>query len=489
MLGVSFAFVNLSLQFILGLSREDGIYSMKKILKFGGSSVANGESIRLVAGIIENTLNEGHEVFVVASAMQGITDALIEVSAARLKGQFTDPLLQKIYDKHEEAILELGLDGDMELVRTFGQYSKQISDLLPNCPGASVDFKMWKDSLLCYGELFSVKILSAYLNKIQIPAEVLDARKVVVTDSNYGDAYVHYQKSYDQIRSYVMNHSNLQVITGFLGANEYGNTSTLGRSGSDYSASIFGAALNVDEIEIWTDVDGILTANPTLVSQPISIAELTYEEAMELAHAGAKVIFPPTMIPALYKKIPITIKNTFNPAAPGSRISQDRDLGGNITVGLSSVSHVSLIRLQGAGMVGVKGINARLFTCLADKGISIMLVSQAFSEHSTCFALKPDETENAVLAIENEFAEELKLKYIDKIKVESDLSLVAVVGEGMQNTPGIAGIIFEVLGKLRINVEAIAQGSTKRNISFILADADVKRGIQALHRVLFEGNR
>ncbi|MBC8375054.1 MAG: aspartate kinase [FCB group bacterium] len=459
---------------------------MKKILKFGGSSVANGESIRQVAAIIENAQNPGDEVFVVLSAMRGVTDALIEIAVGTREGQYMEPKLQGINEVHEEAILELGLDSDFALVTTFGQYSSQITAHLTNCPGPSIDFNMWKDGLLCYGELFSAKILSSYLKKNKIDAEVLDARKVVVTDSNYGNAYVHYQKSYDRIREYVMNRSRLQVITGFLGANEYGNTSTLGRSGSDYSASIFGAALNVDEIEIWTDVDGILTANPKLVERPISIAELTYEEAMELAHAGAKVIFPPTMIPALYKQIPITIKNTFNPGAPGSRISQNRVLGGEITVGLSSVSHVSMIRLQGAGMVGVKGINARLFTCLAEKGISVMLVSQAFSEHSTCFALKPDETEKAVVAIEGEFSKEFKMKYIDKIRVEGDLSLVAVVGEGMQTTPGIAGVIFEVLGRERINVEAIAQGSTKRNISFIVGDMDVKRAIQALHRRLFE---
>lgn len=459
---------------------------MKKILKFGGSSLANGECIKQVASIIEKSMSVGDEVFIVASAMRGVTDALIKIAVATRDGLNSDRDLQGILDLHEDTILELGLDTDIDLVTTFGQYSSELDAVLTRCPGASIDFNMWKDSLLSFGELFSVKILSSYLKKMRIDAEVLDARKVVVTDSNYGNAYVHYQKSYDRIRSYIMNRSRLQVITGFLGANEYGNTSTLGRSGSDYTASIFGAALNVDEIEIWTDVDGILTANPNFVEGAISIAELTYEEAMELAHAGAKVIFPPTMIPALYKKIPITIKNTFNPSARGSRISEDRVLGNETTVGLSSVSHVSLIRLQGAGMVGVKGINARLFTCLADKGISVMLVSQAFSEHSTCFAIKPGEIEIAIKAIEKEFSKELELKYIDKIKVEHDLSLVAVVGEGMQNTPGIAGIIFEVLGRERINVEAIAQGSSKRNISFIVHDMDVKRAIQALHGRLFE---
>jgi len=458
---------------------------MKKVMKFGGSSVANGAAFKQVGDIILASVNAGDDVFVVLSAMKGVTDALLAVSDARVKGEFTDKLLQLIFELHEETILELGLDSDLSLVRTFGEYSRQIEAHLPACPGPSVDLKMWRDALLGYGELLSTQILAAHLKSRLIDAEPLDARKVVITDSNYGDAYVHYQKSYDRIRAYVGNRNRLQVITGFLGANEFGKPTTLGRSGSDYSASIFGAALNVDEIEIWTDVDGILTANPLLVHQPKSIPALTYEEAMELAHAGAKVIFPPTMIPALYKKIPIVIKNTFNPTAPGSRITEARALGDDVAVGISTLSHVSLVRLQGAGMVGVKGINARLFSCLAAKGISIMLVSQAFSEHSTCFTIKPDEADSAVMAMEDEFAEELKLKYIDKIRVESDLSLVAVVGEGMQTTPGIAGVIFEVLGRQHINVEAIAQGSSRRNISFIVADAQVGRAIQALHETLF----
>lgn len=459
---------------------------MKKILKFGGTSVADAECIQQVSSIINNSQQAGHEVYVVVSALRGVTDTLIKLGLTARDGQNYDELVTSLLDIHEDTIIELGLDSDFDLVRSFGELSKQIKDTLYECPGSTDDYNMWKDELLSFGERLSVRILASFLTKQGVDAESLDAREVVLTDTNYGNAYVHYQKSYDRIRSYMVGKHKLQVITGFLGATEYGNTSTLGRSGSDYTASIFGAALNVNEIEIWTDVDGILTANPGLVEHALSIKHLTYEEAMELAHAGAKVIFPPTMIPALYKHIPITIKNTFNPEAPGSRISEDRVLNGEVTVGLSSVSHAALIRLQGAGMVGVKGINARLFTCLAKEGISIMLVSQAFSEHSTCFALNPEEIDLAVQAIEKEFEQEFSSKYIDKIRVERDLSLVAVVGEGMQNTPGIAGVIFEVLGRESINVEAIAQGSSKRNISFIVSDWDVQKAIQALHRRLFE---
>ena len=459
---------------------------MKKILKFGGSSVADAACIQSVAQIIANAHTPGNEIYIVLSAMQGVTDALIKIAGDVRDGKFLAPALQSLLDKHEAVMLQLGLDTDMELVTSFRQLSTEMKDHLPRCPGASVDFNMWKDVLLGFGELLSARIMSAYLRSKLIDAELLDARKVVITDSNYGNAYVHYQRSYDRIREYVSNHGRLQVITGFLGANEYGNATTLGRSGSDYSASIFGAALNVDQIEIWTDVDGILTANPKVVNKTVPIPELTYEEAMELAHAGAKVIFPPTMIPAMYKRIPIVVKNTFRPDQPGTRISPDRSLQGKITVGLSSVSNVSLLRMQGAGMVGVKGINARLFSCLADKGISVMLVSQAFSEHSTCFAVKPEETDLALMCIDDEFDKELKAKYIDSVKVQNDLSLVAVVGEGMQHTPGIAGLVFQVLGQEKINVEAIAQGSSRRNISFIVHDNEAQRALQRLHQVLFE---
>jgi len=459
---------------------------MKKILKFGGSSIGNAERLKNVASIIEREQNATHEIFVVLSALQGVTDALIKICFNVRDGKYTETSLQEVLDRHEQLILQLGLDADVELGEIFRQYSNDLKELIPRCPGASLDFNMWKDELLAYGELLSVRIVSALLRSRKIDAELLDARKVVITDSNYGDAFVHYQKSYNRIREYISNHGRLQVITGFLGANEYGKPTTLGRSGSDYSASIFGAALNVDQIEIWTDVDGILTANPKFVDEPYSIPELTYEEAMELAHAGAKVIFPPAMIPALYKQIPVVVKNTFHPELPGTRISEERKLHGQISVGLSSVSNVSLLRMQGAGMVGVKGINARLFSCLAEKGISIMLVSQAFSEHSTCFAVKPEETDLAMMLIDDEFKMELKARYIEPIRVENDLSLVAVVGEGMQYTPGIAGLVFHVLGREKINVEAIAQGSSRRNISFIVRDSDAQRAIQALHRVLFE---
>jgi len=457
---------------------------VRKILKFGGSSVADADCITQVSGIIQQELQNGDELYIVVSALRGVTDALMQLGESIKRGRYPVKKIKSIFTRHEQIGSQLGIGSHLK--DQINLIAEEFDQTLADYAISGREYVQWRDELLSYGERLSSNILAACLKKNKIETECLDARKVVLTDTHFGDAYVHYQRSYDRIREYMVGRTKLQVITGFLGATDTGMTTTLGRSGSDYSASIFGAALNVDEIEIWTDVDGIMTANPDLVDQAVSIPALSYEEAMELAHAGAKVIFPPTMIPALYKQIPIVVKNTFNPAHMGTRISGDSLGPKRLTVGLSSVSHVSLLRLQGAGMVGVRGINARLFTCLAQKGISIMLVSQAFSEHSTCFAIKPDETKMAVDAIEHEFAHELRLKYIDKIRLESDLSLVAVVGEGMQNTPGFAGTVFGVLGKADINVEAIAQGSSKRNISFIVSDSDVRIAIRAVHKQLFE---
>ncbi len=456
---------------------------MKKILKFGGSSVADASCIKQVAQIIQSRQSGGESVYVVLSAIKGITDQLLALSMAQHSHEISSTL-DVVRTRHLEIVQGLGIKDSRELQRLL----EELGSFASSRPNNEKALPAWRDELLSFGERLSGQIMVACLNQRGLESEPLDARQVILTNDEHGNAYVHYQRSYDRIRDYLKDRHKMQIITGFLGATEAGVTTTLGRSGSDYTASIFGAALNVDLIEIWTDVDGIMTANPALVEEARSIKQLTYEEAMELAHAGAKVIFPPTMIPALYKQIPIQIKNTFNPDDPGSMITQERLLNDQITVGLSSLSHISLLRLQGAGMVGVRGINARLFTCLAANGISIMLVSQAFSEHSTCLAIKPEETDKAISAIEAEFAHELKLKYIDKVSVESELSLVAVVGEGMKSTPGVAGKVFAILGEAGINVEAIAQGASGRNLSFIVRDDQVRKAILALHRKLFKGN-
>ena len=457
-----------------------------RVLKFGGSSISNAERIRNVEEIIRHKLDENEHLVVVVSAHGGVTDKLLALAELAAKGKNIETILREIKDHHSQIIESLFPNDDKAIQNRvelyFNELQKDIS-LISNEKQLS---SQSLDKFLSFGELCSTEILAEYFSQNGIPSEQLDARNVVLTDDHYGHAYVHYQRSYNRIRSYFKDRDKLQFITGFLGATESGETTTLGRSGSDYSASIFGAALNASSIEIWTDVDGILSADPSIVNDAKSIPNLTYEEAMELAHAGARVIFPPTMIPAKFKQIPIVIKNTFNPDYPGSLIKHTRRVNGEKAVGISSISDISLLRFQGAGMVSIPGINSRIFSALAKKKVSVLLVSQAFSEHATCFALNPIMVRKAIKALEEEFAVEMKNHYIDPIRIEEKLSMVAVVGEGMRHTPGISGTVFGTLGNQEVNIIAIAQGSSERNISFIVEDREVGRAIQALHREFFD---
>tara|TARA_B100001750_G_scaffold34458_1_gene24304 strand:+ start:640 stop:3063 length:2424 start_codon:yes stop_codon:yes gene_type:complete len=455
------------------------------ILKFGGSSIADADKIRHVAGIIEGRKNNS-ELAIVISAFGGVTDTIKTLAEYAAVGKNIDATFDSLVAKHTECAEKLSINNEMNIRRILDEYFTQLkSDLLFVAKESHLSSQSL-DKVLSYGELLSTKILAEYLCQIGIPAEQLDARKVILTDNYFGHAFVHYQESYNRIRSYYKDRSYIQIITGFLGSTKTGATTTLGRSGSDYTAAIFGAALNAEIIEIWTDVSGILSADPKIINEAEVVSNLTYEEAMELAHAGAKVIFPPTMIPALYKNIPIVIKNTFKPDHPGSTIAKDRAKTDKSVVGISSLSNVALVRLQGAGMVGMKGINGRTFSSLANGNINIILVSQAFSEHSICFAIKPEWITKAVKTLETEFALELKNHYIDKITVEKNLSLVAVVGEGMRHMSGVSSRVFSTLGNKNINVIAIAQGSSERNISFIVNDKDVNQTLKSLHSEFFD---
>lgn len=458
---------------------------MNKILKFGGSSIDTAERIRNVGQIIKNAIQDNSQIVVVVSAFGGVTNSLIKLTENASSKNTTAILIDEISQRHHLCLDELLPNKHTELHTTIDELLNRLINEFEFILKEQPLTKQRLDSILSYGELLSSLIIAAYLDAQEIPAEPLDARQVVLTDNHFGHAFVHYQKSYNRIRDYFHGREKLQVVTGFLGATEQSETTTLGRSGSDYTASIFGAALNADVIEIWTDVNGILTTDPGVVNQAKTISNLTYEEAMELAHAGAKVIFPPTMIPALYKKIPIWIRNTFSPEHLGTRISDERERDDEVAVGISSLSHVSMIRIQGAGMVGMHGLIGRIFTSLAKKKINIILVSQVFSEHSICFVIDPKQVSDAVEILENEFEFELRKHVIDKIRVEEQLSLVALVGEGMRHTPGISGQLFGILGRKNINVVAIAQGSSERNISFIVADQDVDTALQTLHRQFF----
>ena len=451
-----------------------------KILKFGGSSISSAERINSVCDIIKN---EYQRKSVVVSAMGGVTDLLIKLAEEKNKSKY-ETIFNDIKKKHLQCVKKLKL----KKVEFIDNYFIELQKVSKNY---KIDLKEKKDQILCFGELLSSKIISTNLSEnFEVEAEQLDARKVIKTNESYGNAFVYLEESSLLIKKYFSKINKVQIITGFLGSSENGNSTTLGRSGSDYTASIFGAALKVSLIEIWTDVNGILSANPKIVKNVVNIPKLNYEEAMELAHAGAKVIFPPTMIPALYNNIPIKIKNTFNLKNKGSLISNEVTKNKkNPIIGISSLSNIILIRLEGAGLVGVKGIIGRLFSKLAQNEINIILISMSFSEHSVCFAINPEFEKTALSNLKKEFQDEIQNKQIDKISSEKNLSIIGVVGNGMINKPGISGDLFKTLGDNNINVIAIAQGSSERNISFITKEADLHKTINVLHNKFFSKDK
>jgi len=314
----------------------------------------------------------------------------------------------------------------------------------------------------------------------------VDSRSIIKTDENFGNARVNKTQTYQNMKEYFSNQRVIQIITGFIGSTSKDETTTLGRGGSDLTASLFAAALGAAELDIWTDVNGVLSADPSKVEKAFSISEMTFDEAMEMSHFGAKVIYPPTIQPAFEEKIPIRIKNTFEPEFSGTVIRDNQMEKINWLIkGISSIEEISLIRIQGSGMVGIAGIAARLFGALAKEKISIILITQASSEHSICFAVKPEDAAGAKKAIEVEFALEIQVHLVDEIIVENELSIVAIVGENMRNTPGIASKLFVALGNSEVNVIAIAQGSSELNISVVLSQKDETKALNAIHEKFF----
>lgn len=462
-----------------------------KILKFGGSSIDTPERILKVLDIIRSPVQRGEAVVVVVSALGGVTDRLIEMSALASKphGQY-ETLLSELERRHIDCAEALISDGDREqVVSVVKDAVKELDNLLRGVSLLKEVPPRTMDLILSFGETLSATLMCESLNSRCLEAEFLDARKLIKTNRTFGGAHVNMKTSLRNIRDYFQAHPSIQIVTGFIGSTEENETTTLGRSGSDYTASIIGAALGTDVVEIWTDVDGIMTADPKKVPDAVPIQSMTYEEAMEMSHFGAEVIFPPTLQPAMSHRIPIRIRNTFHPEFPGTVIQEKPGEKDIIVTGISSIHDVALLRVQGSGMIGVAGIAGRLFQVLAKREISVFLITQASSEHSTCFAVKPEMADLARQAIEEEFSLEIRTEMIDKVRIERDLSTVAVVGENMRHTPGIAGKVFSALGNSGINVVAIAQGSSERNISIVVDQRDETRALRVLHRAFFDSGK
>ena len=458
-----------------------------KVLKFGGSSVGTPARIRGLLAILQSYHDRGDRFTVVFSAFSGVTDSLLDMGSRAAAG---DEDWRASFDafakRHQDAISELVSGSERAQVAAEMQRSHaSLANMLSGVSLVREASPRTMDYVVSFGERSSSFIIAAAMRQVGLPAAFLDARKVVRTNDAFQNAKVDFAATNVLIQEHYSQNTDIQVVTGFIGATPDGLTTTLGRGGSDYTAAIIAAGLDAASIEIWTDVDGVLTADPRKVRKAFTIPKMTYAEAMEMSHFGAKVIYPPTLQPALQKRIPLYIKNTFNPSFEGTYITDKRDPSGHAVTGISSINKVAMLTLQGSGMFGVPGIAGRLFGSLAGAGISVILITQGSSEHSITFAIPPEVAKKAKQQVEAEFEYEIEKGLVEPLKIEENLSVIAIIGENMRYRPGIAGRMFQALGKNGVNVVAIAQGSSELNISVVVAAADEGKAMNALHEAFF----
>lgn len=460
-------------------------------MKFGGTSVKDAARIRGLLPIIRGEdLSEG--LAVVCSTMKGVTDDLINAARKAEQGDSTwETLHAAILLRHETAVKDLfhGLDNDIwTSVQTRLHDLAEILHgiyLIRECSLRSMDLVM------SFGERLNNEIIAAWFRTQGFDASFVDSRPLVLTDEGYGNAAVQFTETYGRIEDYFtslwgpVRAGKIAFITGFIGATHDGITTTLGRNGSDYTASIFGAGLNVSDIEIWTDVDGVLTCDPRIVKEAFVVEDLSVEEAMEMSYFGAEVIHPYTMIPAVDKNIPLWIKNTMNPGVRGTRIARDIPPSPHAITGLAVVKGAALINVVGGGMVGAKGTASKVFGALAKTDTNVIMISQASSEHSICVVVRESEALPAVEELRRVFEQAMKNRSIQSVDLIKDLEILSVIGANMRGRPGVSGKLFTALGSQHVNILAIAQGSSEMNISCVIESKDRNKALHAIHEAFF----
>ena len=461
-----------------------------KVLKFGGTSVGTVEGINQVISILSENIEKGERIAAVYSAMSGVTNRLIQIAQLTVLNDLSyQEHLKSVEERHFIVVRGLiDVKGQSAVIANVKGLFNELEDLLRGIALIKELSPRTMDLVLSFGERLSTTIITETLKHRGISAEFLDARTVIKTDDHFGYAAVNFTLTNENIQKYFKNQTALVCITGFIGSTIDGVTTTLGRGGSDYSGSIFGAALQADVIEIWTDVDGMLTADPRKVKSAFTIPTITYAEAMELSHFGAKVIYPPSLTPAFLKQIPIKILNTFNPIHPGTTIHKTAERTQYSITGVSSIDDIALVNVAGSGMLGVAGVSAKLFSILAKNKISVILISQASSEHSICFAIDPKSAEKVREILDEAFKVELENGDVESVSIERNLSIIAIVVEGMKASTGTSGKVFTVLGRNGINVIATAQGSSELNISVVINKKNIAKALNALHGSFFENN-
>jgi bifunctional aspartokinase / homoserine dehydrogenase 1 len=458
-------------------------------LKFGGTSVANAQNIKLVLNIVQKKATKD-KLAVVVSAFSGVTDLLLDASkkAASKDKSYRETILE-IEKKHKNAIEDLvPLSEQSDLLDTINAAINHLKTLLDGCFLLGELSPRTADAVASFGELLSAQIIAVALNQ-KVQTQYKDSRELIKTNSDFGKANVNFEITNANISDFVkQSNSKVILFPGFIASDSNQNTTTLGRGGSDYTAAIIANATKSSALEIWTDVNGMFTANPKLVKQAQPIETISYQEAMELSHFGAKVLYPPTIQPVLNSQIPIWIKNTFEPDAFGTFISNENKPNINPIKGISHIDKIALLTLEGSGMIGVAGSSKSLFEVLSQNSINVIFITQASSEHSICIGIQNQDAEKAKNAIDTTFELEIAQNKIEPCIVEKDLCIVALVGENMKNHQGISGKMFSTLGKNNVNIRAIAQGASERNISVVINEKDVKKALNTLHERFFEDN-
>ena len=459
-----------------------------KVLKFGGSSLATAASIKLIIDIIKN---DQQKLWIVVSASGKTTDNLVRLTQlAHAKDESYKAEL-KLLEQHHITICKdsLPISAQTSVIAFIKSSCNAVEQLLDAVYWLEDLSPKTQDKIISFGEILSAQLLEKIVSQEIVSVQYKDSRELISTNSEFTNAKVNFNKTNKNITHYQkQNQAKVTILGGFISSNEAHETTTLGRGGSDYSAAIYAAALNADILEIWTDVSGLYAANPKLVKQAKPISNISYEEAMELSHFGAKVIYPPTIKPVLEKEIPIKIKNTFNAKAEGTTISNSSNGKRQMIKGISHVENISLLTLEGLGIIGIHGTSKRLFEVLANNHINIVMITQASSEHSICIAIAKENSQKAEQLINAIFKNEISEHLIQPITVEDNLAILAMVGDQMKSHQGVSGTLFSALGRNNINIRAIAQGASERNISCVIKNTNVKKALNCIHAAFFEAH-
>ena len=459
-----------------------------KVLKFGGTSVANSASITRVMSIVQ----QEEQCTIVVSALGGVTDLLLQAmeQAAQNDDNYTT-VFPRLEERHLEVIKGfIPAKSQSGLISFVKVEINRLETLLEGIAMLQEITPKAADKVASFGEHLSSTIIAAVFRENNIDVRLIDGRDLIETNIQNNRQIIHWENTAKKVKSlYTRSTANVTLVPGFIAKNSKGENTTLGRGGSDFTAAILANILEASSLEIWTDVSGMFTAHPKIVAQANPITQLSYLEAMELSHFGAKVIYPPTLQPLVEKNIPVYIKNTFSTEDKGTLITQAKStLNGQVVKGISHIDNVSLVSLEGSGMVGIPGFSKRLFEALSIENINVIMITQASSEHSICIGLRSEDAQRAKEIIDEEFAFEISLNKVDHALVENDMINVAMVGDDMKNHQGISGKMFSTLGMNNVNIRAIAQGASERNISIIITKKDTHKALNCLHEAFFEEN-